>query len=63
MQHVGTTLLVDPWLERNPASPEFEYRQDDIDAIYVSRSPRPAACLANRPLSADLSVQSEGLAR
>lgn len=32
----GTTLLVDPWLEGNPACPESEYQQDGIDAIYVT---------------------------
>ncbi len=32
----GTTLLVDPWLEGNPACPESEYHQDGIDAIYVT---------------------------
>ena len=32
----GTTLLVDPWLEGNPACPESEYRQDRVDAIFVT---------------------------
>ena len=32
----GTTVLVDPWLEGNPARPESEFEQTGIDAIYVT---------------------------
>ena len=32
----GTTVLVDPWLEGNPACPESEWNQEGVDAIYVT---------------------------
>ncbi len=32
----GTTVLIDPWLEGNPACPEDEYAQERVDAIYVT---------------------------
>lgn len=32
----GTTLLVDPWLEGNPACASSEYEQAGIDGIYVT---------------------------
>ncbi len=32
----GTTILIDPWLEGNPACPETEHSQDRVDAIYVT---------------------------
>ncbi len=32
----GTTVLIDPWLEGNPACPENEYTQDRVDAIFVT---------------------------
>ncbi len=32
----GTTVLVDPWLEGNPACPESEWEQTGVDAIYIT---------------------------
>lgn len=32
----GTTVLVDPWLEGNPACPEPEHTQDRVDAIFIT---------------------------
>jgi len=32
----GSVLLVDPWLEGNPACPEGEQTQDRVDAIYLT---------------------------
>ena len=32
----GTTILVDPWLQGNPACPEDEQSQDRVDAIYLT---------------------------
>lgn len=32
----GTTVLIDPWLEGNPACPESEWNQTGVDAIYIT---------------------------
>lgn len=32
----GTTILIDPWLEGNPACPEQEHTQERVDAIYLT---------------------------
>lgn len=32
----GTTVIIDPWLEGNPACPESEHTQDRVDAIFVT---------------------------
>ncbi|HEY5684308.1 MAG TPA: metal-dependent hydrolase [Acidimicrobiia bacterium] len=32
----GTTLLIDPWLEGNPACPDGEHAQERVDAIFVT---------------------------
>lgn len=32
----GTVVLVDPWLEGNPACPKGEHEQDRVDAIYIT---------------------------
>lgn len=32
----GTTVLVDPWLQGNPACPEAEQTQSRVDAIYLT---------------------------
>jgi L-ascorbate metabolism protein UlaG (beta-lactamase superfamily) len=32
----GTTVIVDPWLEGNPACPEAEHAQDRVDAIFIT---------------------------
>ncbi|MDX1691446.1 MAG: metal-dependent hydrolase [Acidimicrobiia bacterium] len=32
----GTVILVDPWLEGNPACPEAEHTQERVDAIYLT---------------------------
>lgn len=32
----GTTILIDPWLEGNPACPVAEHTQERVDAIYVT---------------------------
>jgi L-ascorbate metabolism protein UlaG (beta-lactamase superfamily) len=32
----GTTILIDPWLEGNPACPEDQYTQEKVDAIYLT---------------------------
>jgi L-ascorbate metabolism protein UlaG (beta-lactamase superfamily) len=32
----GTVLLIDPWLEGNPACPEAEHSQDRVDGVYIT---------------------------
>jgi len=32
----GTVLLIDPWLDGNPACPETEHSQDRVDAVYIT---------------------------
>lgn len=32
----GTVLLIDPWLEGNPACPEAEHSQDRVDGVFIT---------------------------
>lgn len=32
----GTTVIIDPWLESNPACPPTEHSQERVDAIFVT---------------------------
>ena len=32
----GTTVIIDPWLESNPACPPAEHSQERVDAIFVT---------------------------
>jgi len=36
----GTVLLIDPWLEGNPACPEAEHSQDRVDGVFITHGHR-----------------------